>query len=101
MTEWEWLNCDDPRPLVRWLDARADDRKVRLFGCHCCRRLWRALDEGRRRAVRASEWYAEGRLSAATWGRIGASLSPAVTAADEAAWAAWRGYGIVAAWRAA
>ncbi|HKI33489.1 MAG TPA: hypothetical protein VKA46_16660 [Gemmataceae bacterium] len=101
MTEAEWLTCDDPRPLLQRLGGRPDDRKARLFGCHCCRRVWPLLDDAHRRAVRASERYADGRISGESWRRLGAVLPPGRTAAEEAAWAAWRGYGVVAAWRAA
>jgi hypothetical protein len=101
MTALEALTCDDPRPLLRWLGDRAGGRKVRLFGCHCCRRVWGQLDDRHRRAVWSSECYADGRISPLAWCRLGAGLPPARTHAEEAAWAAWRGYGIVAAWRAA
>jgi hypothetical protein len=101
VTELEWRECCDPRPLFRWLGGRADDRKARLFGCHCCRRVWSQLGREHRLAVRASERFADGRLSDAAWWRAGAGLPPARTAAEEAAWAAWRGYGVAAARRAA
>jgi hypothetical protein len=101
MTETEWLICDDPRPLLRRLGGGSDNRKARLFGCHCCRRVWECLDEVHRRAVWASEFYADDRISDEIWRRFGALLRPGRTAAEEAAWAAWRGYGVVAAWRAA
>lgn len=101
MTEREWRECCDPRPLFRWLGAGADGRKARLFGCHCCRRVWPLLGRTHRRAVRASERFADGRLSEATWWQAGMALLPVRTAAEEAAWAAWRGYGVAAAWRAA
>src|SRR5207245_5114614 len=75
--------------------------KARLFGCHCCRRIWPLLDRAHGRAVRASERFADHRLSEEAWWRAGAGLPPARTAAEEAAWAAWRGFGVAAAWRAA
>jgi hypothetical protein len=49
----------------------------------------------------AGECYADGALSGKSWRRAGARLPAAKTAAEEAAWAAWKGYGVVAAWRAA
>ncbi len=101
MTELEWRECCDPRPLLRGLGVGADARKARLFGCHCCRRVWPQLGGAHRRAVRASERFADGLLSEAAWWRAGAGLPATHTAAEEAAWAAWRGYGVAAAWRAA
>src|SRR5262249_34744592 len=42
------------------------DRKLRLFGCACCRRLWPLLDDRSRRGVEASEQYADGGIDLAT-----------------------------------
>jgi hypothetical protein len=101
VTEAEWQECSDPRLLLRWVRAHEKERKMRLFGCHCCRRVWDQLDRERRAAVLASECYADGGISGKAWRRLGARLSTARTPAEEAAWAAWKGYGVVAAWRAA
>jgi hypothetical protein len=44
VTEQEWLTCIDPQPMMWYLGGYsgggADKRKVRLFACACCRRLW-------------------------------------------------------------
>ncbi len=47
MTEAEWLACDDPERMIRWLitdmhggewrPSRPSDRKLRLFACACAR----------------------------------------------------------------
>jgi hypothetical protein len=64
MTEVEWLVCGDPRPMLRFLEGKASDRKRRLFACACCRRIWHLIpDEYARHAVACGEEYADGRLA--------------------------------------
>jgi hypothetical protein len=61
MTETEWFNCPDPTPLLKFLRRRASGRKLRLFCCACCRRVWHLLtDESSRQAVEVAERYANG-----------------------------------------
>jgi hypothetical protein len=61
MTEAEWLACEDSDQMVRYLEGIISDRKLRLFGCACCRRLWPLLPEGEfRQAVEIAERYADG-----------------------------------------
>jgi hypothetical protein len=43
MTESEWLNADEPEPMLRQVRGTASERKLRLFSCACCRRIWRLL----------------------------------------------------------
>ncbi len=81
MTEAEWLFCTDPKSTsLQLLSEQAGDRKLRLFACACCRRVWPALsDERCRRAVEVREEYEDGMASAFE-----------LAAAQDAARAAWQ-----------
>lgn len=60
MTETEWLACGDAWDMVQALGDHPSDRKLRLYTCGCCRRLWHHLtDEQSRRAVELAERYAD------------------------------------------
>ncbi len=60
MTEQEWLTCTDPRTLLHFLFGKVSDRKVRLFGCACCRAVWpRLVDERSRNAVELTEHFVD------------------------------------------
>jgi hypothetical protein len=65
MTEKQWLNARDVGTMLVHLyrNAIVSDRKLRLFACACCRRLWRLLDERARRVVEGVEHYADGLLN--------------------------------------
>jgi hypothetical protein len=43
--------------------GRAEERKLRLYACACCRRVWDRLALDCRRAVEAAEAYADGHIS--------------------------------------
>jgi hypothetical protein len=62
MTEAEWLGCTphDTNLMVHFLAKRQSPRKIRLFVCGCCRRLWPLLlDERLRNGVVAAEQDAD------------------------------------------
>jgi hypothetical protein len=64
MTEAKWLGCNEPVPMLEYLRGRVSERKVRLFACGCCRRVWdRLADERSREAVRAAEAFADGAVT--------------------------------------
>ncbi len=63
MTEDEWLNSRDWLPLLKLIEGKASDRKLRLFGCACCRRMWDLFPHDvNRRLVEAVEDHPDGSL---------------------------------------
>jgi hypothetical protein len=66
MTEPEWQTCAAPEAMLNFLTAAGSDRKLRLFACASCRRIWDLLPEGpSRSAVEASERFADGEIGSA------------------------------------
>jgi hypothetical protein len=62
LTEEEWLSGVNPAGMVNFLRQRkASERKLRLFGCACCHRVWARLpSEASRQAVAVAERFADG-----------------------------------------
>jgi hypothetical protein len=80
MTEADWSTSTDAAGMLRFLLSRGgtSDRKFRLFGVACCRRIWPLLTDGRSRlAVEGAEAYADGLAGL-----------PALHGAYQVAWAA-------------
>ncbi len=64
MTDDEWLDAANLTWLLKALRTTVADRKLRLFGVGCCRRVWYLLaDEHSRQAVEIAERYADGLVS--------------------------------------
>jgi hypothetical protein len=105
MEEAEWLRSTTPTHLLAGVRDRLSERKLRLFACAACRRLWPFLrDERSRRAVEVAERYADGLASAAELaaaaalaglalrdfpaGRFGANAAQLAVRTAESAWPA-------------
>ena len=66
MTEAEWLECSDPKPMLEFLRDKASNRKFRLFAVACCRRVEVFFeDECCTRAVDLVEQYGDGKVTVA------------------------------------
>jgi hypothetical protein len=75
MTDAEWLASEDPAEMIRFVSETAGARKLRLFGCACCRRVWEQMADVRSRAVvESAEAHAEGKI---TWKELLADYGPA------------------------
>jgi hypothetical protein len=62
MNEAEWDACDDPDRMLKLVRDRPSERKLRLFACACCRRVWHLLHPNSRRAVEVMERYVDGQV---------------------------------------
>jgi hypothetical protein len=68
MTESEWNQAPDPHRMIQYIDGSASDRKLRLFACACCRRIWDLIEgELHRRAVEIAERFADGTGRVVEW----------------------------------
>jgi hypothetical protein len=75
MDEEEWRSCADPCKMLAYLEDRASERKLRLFSCACCRRVWHLLETDNLRAsVEALERFGDGEIDEESF-RASASVS--------------------------
>jgi hypothetical protein len=98
MTEPEWLAGTNPQPMLTFLQGKVTDRKLRLFACACCRRLWPLVScsVAERRAIELAERYADGLASYEELSEAEETLSYSGgftdTAAHIAAQSIWNGH---------
>ena len=64
MTEAEWAGGFALMSMLDFIEPKESNRKLRLFACGCCRRIWPLLvcDESRAAVERAEE-YVDGRAT--------------------------------------
>jgi len=68
MTEDEWTRSPNPHRMLQYVDGSVSDRKLRLFACACCRRIWDLIEDDRhRRAVDLAERFADGSGRGIEW----------------------------------
>jgi hypothetical protein len=95
VTEAEWQTCTNPNWMLDYIQAGASERKLRLYACADCRRLWHLLESRSRRLVEVAERFADGAATAAereaaqagAAAAVQESEGPARSAALAAAWA--------------
>jgi hypothetical protein len=94
MTEKEWIDCPDPRPMLRFAEGTTGDRRLRLLAVACCRQIFPLIPHPELRdLVELTESYADGRvamteLQLALAGVIGADYGDLETDAESAGYAA-------------
>jgi hypothetical protein len=87
MTESDWLACTEPQPMIAYLRGKASDRKMRLFYCVCCRRIWHLIADPRgREAVETAERFADGLAGQAELQQSRRSVRFAVSEAKRSEW---------------
>jgi hypothetical protein len=64
MTEQQWPRTEAPDAMLRFLGTRAGARKLRLFACACCRRIWHLLGKKTRGAAELAERFADRQATA-------------------------------------
>lgn len=95
MTEAEWLACTNPDVMLDHLEKGVSERKLRLHGCACCRRMVHLLtDERSRQALEVAERFADGlasreELTAAHQAAVAAIWAASATTRDSVQVAAW------------
>jgi hypothetical protein len=64
VTEAEWTQCRKWKSLFGLFTEGLSGRKLHLFACACCRRIWHLLHEGSRKVVELAEGQADGSVEA-------------------------------------
>ncbi len=87
MDEEQWLSCGDAIPMLEYLAGKIPERKLRLFSCACCRRIWHLMNDLRcRLAIEMAEELAEGTAPPVELERSRSQAADAREEADEAAY---------------
>jgi hypothetical protein len=60
MTEAEWRACDSLGSALGFIENHISDRKLRLFSCACCRRVWDHLNVLDRGFIESAERIIDG-----------------------------------------
>src|SRR5262249_12279208 len=83
MTEAEWLECQDPQRMLKFLRGQASDRKLRLVAVPAFGRLaWLLPDPRQRRGIEVLEELAEGDVSRNASRHMVAEVRQAIPADD-------------------
>lgn len=59
----QWKTCNDPEQMLALIQNRADEGRLRLFACGCCRRIWHLIEPQNRAVVEAAENFVRGNLT--------------------------------------
>src|SRR5437764_12905187 len=79
------MACANPQPMLEFLQGRASDRKLRLFACACCRRVWQQINlPSSRDTVEAAERYADALISAEELARLHRNASSVLSQCNRA-----------------
>jgi hypothetical protein len=76
VTESEWMECTDPRPMLEFLRDRGSDRTLWWFVVICGRRFWDVLSDQQRRGVEVVERYVEGEATMEELAAVGYISQP-------------------------
>src|SRR5205085_2315559 len=82
-----WNHCTDADKMLYSIGLTASLRKLRLFACACCRRVWEYVtDERSRIGVQVAERYADGLASAQELATAREGTGAAFTAVNGPVW---------------
>src|SRR5687768_5484790 len=62
MSEAEWLACQDPVAMIKFLRDKASDRRLRLWACAVCRAMGSRIGKEGQEAVAVGERFADGKV---------------------------------------
>ena len=89
MTERKWLASADPMSMLNFLTGKASERKLRLFACACCRRIWNLIaEQSAQSAVEIAERYADGKATKKAAEQAGSAIDGAYSSVDAAVFSA-------------